>query len=241
MSSDQKAARIFGALFLLTFVTSIAGALLYGPLLNHKDYILNGSADGQIELGALLEVGLVITNIGTATVLYPIAKRYTPTLALSWVASRFVESTLIAIGAIALLSVVTLHQSSGDAGALLVQSKALVAIHDRTFLFGPGFCVAIGNGIILGSLMWKTGLVPRRLALVGLIAGPLVLIRTTLILFDVVGTNSALNIVVVPEIVWEAALGFYPLLKGFRIPPPSTATAWERRTPGGARTAAIAS
>src|ERR671928_1354130 len=114
--SDQRAARIFGGLFLLTFVTSIAGALLYGPVLDHKDYILNGTADGRIELGALFEVGLVITNIGTAVVLYPIARRYSETLALSWVASRIVESTLIAVGAIALLSIVTLHQeSSADA------------------------------------------------------------------------------------------------------------------------------
>ena len=87
MHSDQKAARIFGGLFLLTFVTSIAGVLLYGPVLDEKDYILSGSADGEITLGALLEVGLVITNIGTAVVLFPIARRYSETLALMiWLA-----------------------------------------------------------------------------------------------------------------------------------------------------------
>ena len=222
--SDQRAARIFGGLFLLTFVTSIAGVSLYGPVLDQEDYILNGSADGRIALGALLEIGLVITNIGTAVVLYPIARRYTPTLALSWVASRIVESTIIAVGAIALLSVVTLHQeSSGDASALLVQGEALVALHDWTFLFGPGFCVGVGNAIILGSLMWKTGLVPRRLTLIGLVAGPLILIRSTLVLFDVVDPGSALDIVVVPEIIWEAGLGLYPLIKGFRAPKPPIA------------------
>src|SRR5689334_23001733 len=166
MYSDQKAARIFGGLFLLTFVTSIAGALLYGPVLDHENYILTGNADGRIALGALFEIGLVITNIGTAVVLYPIAKRYSETLALSWVASRIVESTIIAVGAVSLLSIVTLHQDGGgDTGALLVQGRALVAIHDWTFLFGPGFCVGIGNGIILGTLMWRSQLVPRRMAL----------------------------------------------------------------------------
>jgi len=237
MSSDQKAARIFGALFLLTFVTSIAGALLYGPVLDHKDYILNGSADHRIQLGALFEIGLVITNIGTAVVLYPIARRYSETLSLAWVASRIVESTIIAVGALALLSVVKLHQqSNGDAGALLVQGRALVAVHDWTFLFGPGFCVGVGNGIILGCLMYKSGLIPRRLALVGIIAGPLVLIRATLILFDVVDTGGAANILVLPEIFWEAALGFYPLIKGFRISPTQAAGDWQLRT--GDRTAA---
>lgn len=220
MSSDQKAARIFGGLFLLTFVTSIAGALLYTPLLDHDSYIVSGSSDGQIALGALFEIGLVITNIGTAVVLYPIARRSSETLALSWVASRIVESTLIAIGAIALLSIVTLHQeSSAAASALLVQGESLVAVHDLTFLFGPGFCVGVGNGIILGALMWKSGLVPRRLALLGLIAGPLILMRAILILFDVVDPGDVTDLLGVPEFIWEAALGFYPLIKGFRIPP----------------------
>src|SRR5215210_737764 len=116
MDSDQRAARIFGALFILTFITSIAGLLLYGPVLDEKDYIVNGSVDGEIALGALFEVLLVITNIGTAVVLFPIARRHSETLALSWVASRIVESVLIAVGAMSLLSVVTLHQES-TAGA----------------------------------------------------------------------------------------------------------------------------
>src|SRR3954447_9154199 len=110
--SDQRAARIFGALFILTFITSIAGVLLYGPVLDQKDYIVNGDADSRIALGAFFEILLVIANIGTAVVLYPIARRYSETLALSWVASRIVESTIIAVGAISLLSIVTLHQES---------------------------------------------------------------------------------------------------------------------------------
>ena len=192
MDSDQRAARIFGGLFILTFVTSIAGVLLYGPVLDEKDYILNGSADGEIALGALLEVGLVITNIGTAVVLFPIARRYGETLALSWVASRIVESTIIAVGAISLLSIVTLHrESTADASALLAQGETLVAVHEWTFLFGPGFCVGVGNGIILGALMWKSGLVPRRMAILGLTGGPLVLVRAILILFDVVEPGDA--------------------------------------------------
>jgi hypothetical protein len=212
MSSDQKAARVFGALFLLTFVTSIAGALLYTPLIDHQDY----GADGRIQLGALFEIGLVITNIGTAVVLYPIARRYSETLALSWVASRIVESTLIAVGAIALLTVVSLHQQSGGDASTF---ESLVAVHDRTFLFGPGFCVGVGNGIVLGALMWKSGLVPRRLALLGLVAGPLILVRAVLILFGVVEPGDPTDLLGVPEFIWEAALGFYPLIKGFRLPP----------------------
>lgn len=166
----------------------------------------------------------MITNIGTGVVLFPIARRYSETLALGWVASRIVESTIIAVGAISLLSIVTLHQeSAGDSSALLVQAESLVAIHDWTFLFGPGFCVGVGNGIILGYLMWKSGLVPRRMAMLGLIGGPLILVRATLILFDVVEPGAATDALVVPEILWEASLGLYALIKGFRTPPPALA------------------
>lgn len=239
MDSDRKAARIFGALFILTFVTSIAGLLLYGPVLDHKDYIVNGDADGRIALGALLEIGLVITNIGTAVVLYPIARRHSQTLALGWVASRIVESTVIAVGAISLLTIVTLHQdSAAGSSALLVQQESLKAVHDWTFLFGPGFCVGVGNGIILGYLMWKSGLLPRRLALLGLIGGPLVLVRAVLILFDVVDPGDGIAVLVVPEILWEAALGLYPLIKGFRTPSPPVADAWGLG-PAEARPAAV--
>jgi Domain of unknown function (DUF4386)/Helicase associated domain (HA2) len=242
MHPDQKAARIFGALFLLTFVTSIAGVLLYGPVLDEKDYILSGGADDRIVLGALMEIGLVITAIGTAVVLFPIARRYSETLAISFVASRIVESTIIAVGAISLLSILTLGQeSAGDQGALLVQGEALVAIHDWTFLFGPGFCVGVGNGIILGYLMYKSGLVPRRLAMLGLIGGPLILIRATLISFGVVDHGDATDILAAPEILWELSLGLYPLIKGFKTPPAPVADDWRLRTGEGTRTAAATS
>lgn len=219
---DQRAARVFGALFILTFVTSIAGLLLYGPVLHDADYVVSGGANGQIALGALLEIGLVITNIGTAVVLYPIARRYSETLALGWVASRIMESAIIAFGAISLLSVLTLQQDSGgEPGALLVQGQALVAVHDWTFLFGPNFCVGVGNGIILGALMWKSGLVPRQLAILGLIGGPLLLVRAVLILFGVVEPGDPTDLLAAPEIVWEAGLGLYTLVKGFRTPTPA--------------------
>ena len=238
MDSDQRTARLFGGLFLLTFVTSIAAVLLYQPALDHKDYVLSGNADGRIALGALLEIGLVITNIGTAVVLYPIARRYTRTLALGWVASRIVESTMIAVGALSMLTIVTLHKDgAADHGALLVQAQSLVALHDWTFLFGPGFCVGLGNGMILGYLMFKTGLVPRRFAYLGLVGGPLILVRATLILFDVVEPGDPTDVLAIPEILWEVALSIYPLVRGFRIPSQPTV---EPSRGGGVRAAAVA-
>jgi hypothetical protein len=64
-----------GWLFVATFVTSIAGLLLYDPVLNDTNYIVSAGDDARVSLGALLEVLLVITNIATAIVLFPILKR----------------------------------------------------------------------------------------------------------------------------------------------------------------------
>jgi anti-anti-sigma factor len=223
----QRAARIVGVLFILTFVTSIAALLLYDPVLNDADFIVSGTADTQITVGALLEIGLVITNIGTALVLFPILRRWSETLALGFVASRIVECVFIAMGAIALLSILTLQDESGaGAAALLVQAETLVAFHDWTFLFGPSFCVAVGNGMILGYLFYKSQLVPRRMAMFGLVGGPLIGLSSVLILFGVYEqTSSTAFFFAFPEMIWEASLGIYLTVKGFRrIAPPAAVT-----------------
>ena len=113
---QQQRARIFGVLFALTFVTSIAGLILYDPVLNDAGYILGDGADTRVQLGALCEIFLAITNIGTAVVLWPIVRRQSETLALTYVASRIVESVIIVVGLISLLSVVTLREDLAGAG-----------------------------------------------------------------------------------------------------------------------------
>jgi hypothetical protein len=183
MSSNRKTALIAGALFLITFLTSIPAALLlYGPVLDHANYIVGAGADTRVALGALLEVLLIIANIGTAVVLFPILKRQNEGLALGYVTARLVESTFIAIGIVSLLAIVTLRQDVGGAGgadSLVPVGRSLVAIHDWTFLLGPGWVVGVGNGLILGYLMYRSGLVPRGMAMLGLIGGPLIIISGT--------------------------------------------------------------
>src|SRR5207342_1873458 len=99
-------------------------------------------------------------------------------IALGYVATRVVESALIVVGLISLLAVVTLRQDfAGVAGTdpdtLSTVGQSLVAVHDWTFLLGPAFCAGLGNGLLLGYLMYRSGLVPPRMAMIGLIGGPL--------------------------------------------------------------------
>jgi hypothetical protein len=169
-------------------------------------------------LGALLELLLIIANIGTAVVLYPVLKRVNEILALGFVTARVIECVFIAVGILSVLSLVTLRQEAAgaDAGSLLTVGKSLVALHDWTFLLGPGFVVGIGNGLILGYLMYRSGLVPRGMALLGLIAGPVLLARFVGILFGVFEPMSVLgSLMVVPEFLWELSLGIWLIVKGF--------------------------
>jgi Domain of unknown function (DUF4386) len=215
INEDQRSARIFGVLFIITFITSLSAVGLFQPVLDDPAaYIRGDGKDNQIYLGAFLEFLLILANVGTAVVLYPIARRQNKTLAIGYVAARIIECVFLAAGIIFVLGVVSLRQDSPDAADLAV---SLAALKDWTFVFGPGFTVPFGNGLILGYLMYKSGLVPRRVAWLGLVGGPLLLISTTGVLFewwDRVSTVPALF--VIPEFIWEAFLGIYCAIWGFR-------------------------
>jgi Domain of unknown function (DUF4386) len=224
MEALRKPGRIAGLWFLGTFVFSIPAALLYGPVLNDPNYIFGEGLDARIALGVLLEVLLAISNIATAVVFFPVLKRVNEAVALGYVASRTIESAIIVSGIIGLMSVVTLRKNfsgaRGDPASLDIAGQTLVAFHDWTFLLGPQFCAGFGNGILLGYLMYKSGLVPRRMAMLGLIGGPMALVGGVFVLFGVFDQPSGpLLAFTAVEVVGEASLAIYLTVKGYRPSP----------------------
>jgi hypothetical protein len=220
----RKLARITGLLWIATFVTSIPAVLLYDPLLNDPDFILGaGGGDTRIFVGATLELLLIIANLGTAIVPFALFKRYDERLALGYVTARIVECVFIAVGIVSVLATMTLRQDPGGTSddTLVAIGQSLVAVHDATFLLGPGFVVGVGNGLILGYLMYRSGLVPRRMALFGLIGGPLLCLAGIGVIFGAFDAGSApQGIATIPEIIWEAFLGLYLTFKGFKASSP---------------------
>ncbi len=203
------------------FLTSIPAALLlYTPVLDDARYIVGAGADNRVALGALLEIILIFANIGTAVVLFPILKRQHEGLALGYVTARLVECAFIAVGILSLLAIVTLRQDVGGAagaGSLVTVGRSLVAIHDWTFLLGPGWVVGVGNGLLLGYLMYRSGLVPRGMAMLGLIGGPLIVASGTAVLFGAIEPGSGPQVIAtVPECFWELSLAIYLMVKGFK-------------------------
>ena len=226
-SSTRKIAFVAGALFIVTFITSIpAQFVFYHPLLSDPaKFILGSGGDRAVSMGVLLEIMLAISGVGTAVVLYPVVKRQNGAVALAYVASRILESAAIMVGIFSILAVVTLRQDfAGTAGtdtaSLIVAGKSLVAIHDAAFLLGPTLLAAVGNGCLCGYLMYRSGLVPRRMALLGLIGGPMIIGATICVLFGVFEAGSAWQaIATAPEFFWELSLGIYLVVKGFKPSP----------------------
>jgi Domain of unknown function (DUF4386) len=213
---DQKRARVFGVLYLITFVTSIPAALLYQPLLDHPIAYIAGGHDNQIIFGALLELLLIIANIGTAVVIFPVVRRQSEELALGYVTARLFECTFILVGILAVLGIVTLQQEVAGPNEGTI-AYTLAAIKDWTFLLGPGWVVGWGNGLILGYLMYRSGLVPRPMTWLGLIGGPLIIISGTLVLLGVADSGGPLQgVATIPEALWELFLGIYCTTRGFK-------------------------
>jgi hypothetical protein len=225
MADDQRHGRIFGVLMILTFVTSILAYILFQDILDDPAaYITDDGKDNVMYVAVLLEFFLIVTNVGTAVALYPIVKRQNQALAIGYVAARIIESVFIAAGTIFILGVISLRQDAPDAADLAV---SLAALKDWTFLFGPGFTVPLGNGLILGYLMYRSGLVPPRMAWLGMIGGPLLFISSTGDLFEWWETGSTIpGLFVIPEFIWELFLGIYCTIFGFRKDSPIVRPNW---------------
>jgi Domain of unknown function (DUF4386) len=222
VTSARKIALVTGVLFIITIIASIpAQYILYAPVLDNADYIISAGADSLVQWGAFLEVITALACIGTAVVLFPIVKRQNESVALGYVAVRVLEAAIIFAGIVSLISVVALRQ--GFAGAadtapapLLAVGKSLVAVHDSTFLLGPGILAGLGNGILLGYLMYSSGLVPQRIALLALIGGPLVSASGIAMLLGLYEPVSLWAVIAtIPEFIWELLLSIWLIVKGF--------------------------
>ena len=205
----------------ITFITSIPALLLYHPILHDHSYIIGAGHDTRIEFAAVLEVFLMISAIGVAVVMFPILRRESERLALGYVASRVIESAMIGVGIISLLAILTLRGDlagsvGANGGSLQIAGRSLVAIHEWAFVMGAGFCVGV-NDILLGYLMYVTALMPQRLALFGLIGGPLIFASKIAVVFGAFSiTSSAAGIFAIPVFIFEASFAIYLIGWGFR-------------------------
>ncbi|TFD47015.1 DUF4386 domain-containing protein [Cryobacterium frigoriphilum] len=219
MTSLRKTSLVAGVLYLITFV-SIPTLALFAPALA-PGYLTGPGPDTPVLIGGVLEVIVALAGIGTALALYPVVRRQNEGLALGFVAARTLEAALIFVGVVTLLAVVTLRQAGvGADGAITAQ--ALVALREWTTLLGQGFIPAM-NALLLGTLLYRSRLVPRILPLVGLVGAPLLVASDIGVLFGFwEPVSTVTGLAVIPIALWELSLGVWLVAKGFR-PSPITA------------------
>jgi hypothetical protein len=189
-------------------------------------FVSQDASSSSLKWGALLEFGLIVTQIGTAVVLFPVGRRQNETISLGYVTARVMESVFAAIGLMSMLSLVSVLSaldgaSGAEATALEVQGDSLVHTYEWAFEWGPGLVAGIGNGLLLGYLMYRSALVPPRLALLGLIGGSLLILSFLMILMGVYKNGEGPSgLLTLPEAAWELLLGIYCAWKGFRLSSP---------------------
>jgi hypothetical protein len=224
VNSTRKTALVAGVFYLISFI-SIPTLALYGPLKTHRDFIISSGTNTAVLWGGFLEVIVALAGIGTAVTLFPVVRRQNEGMALGFVATRTLEAGMIYIGVVTLHSLVTLRQTGAtgaDAASLVTTGKSLVATYKWTFLLGQSLTPAL-NALLLGTLMYQSGLVPRVIPLMGLIGAPLLIIATIATLFGLIEQTSSLAaLAALPVALWELSLGVYLVAKGFK-PSPITA------------------
>ena len=242
MSPTRKTALVAGVFYLITFI-SIPTLALYVPVKNHRDWITSSGTSTAVLVGGFLEVIVALAGIGTAVTLYPVVKRQNEGTALGFVAARVLEAGMIFTGVISLLSLVTLRQHLGgaagaDAASLVTTGASHVAVYNWTFLLGQTLMPAF-NALLLGSLMYRSRLVPRVIPVMGLIGAPLLIISVFATLFAQHSALTGLAVLpVLPVAAWELSLGVWLVVKGFR-PSPITAGMDAATTPAAHQEVAV--
>jgi hypothetical protein len=225
VESTRKTSLVAGAFYLITFAASIPALFLLGPVLNNPDYIVSTGSDTSVLLGCFLDVVTALAGVGSAVALFSVVKRQHEGFALGFVTTRLIEGTTIVIGVVSLLAVVTLrqHPAGADASSLVAVGQSLVAVRNWTFLLGPNLMAAL-NALLLGTLMYRSRLVPRVIPTVGLIGGVLLLCDVTAVFFGSYGLGTVWHgIASAPIFAWELSLGVWMVVKGFK-PSPITST-----------------
>ncbi len=222
MQPTRKIALAAGIAYLVTFAASLPQLKLFANVIaDPTAYITHPGSNAAVQWGSVLEFLTAASGVATAVLLYPVTRRVSRTAAIGFVTSRVVEAALIMVGVVSILSVVTLqHHFAGVGGAqaqaLGVTGESLVALRQWTFLLGPGVMAGV-NDLLLGYLLYRSGLVPRVIAIVGLVGGPLILMSdTATILGGWAQISGPALLFGLPVAVFELSVGVYLTVKGFR-------------------------
>lgn len=221
MTQDRRNGIIIGIFYIVAAVTSVIAVISYEPVLSEQWYlsVANGFKT-QVLLGVFNDLLLVLTAVGTSVMLFPYLRRWNEPLALGYLCFRFMEAVLIAVGVVSILGLLQLsiHYEANSLTSVENLNEIgymLQAFHRWTSMLGPNFMLGI-NTALYSYLLFRTGLVPRTLALFGVITAVLVFIAGLLEMFGIIEPLSAVKgMIALPVGVYELSLSVWLIVKGF--------------------------
>lgn len=227
MHPTRRISLAAGILYVLTFV-SIPTLALYKPIKDDAGaFVLGTGSTPALQWGALSEVTVGLAGIGTALVLYPVAKRISQTAALGFVAARLLETCLIFVSVVSLLTIMTLRNdvagtAGTDSASLVTIGHSLIATYNWTFLLSQSL-MPVACDLLLGYMLYRSALVPRILPIVAFVGAPMLLASDVAVYFGAYSQVSPIAVLAaLPVAVFELSLGIWLIVKGFK-PTPLTA------------------
>jgi len=222
MDSSKKTARIVGILFIIATLAGLLSVIFLGSL-NAPDYLVKISENGnQIIIGAILMLIMAAAIASIPAMISPILKKYNGALALGYVGFRIIEAITIIIGAIGMLLLFTLSQQFIAAGAPDASYFQTLGTLLQTLVNNWNSLISTIvfsiSALILNYILYRSRLIPRWLAIWGLVGAILHIIGGILGMFDVVAESSTLGMVfVIPLALEEMVFAVWLIAKGFNL------------------------
>ena len=211
---------IIGVFYIMATVSAVIAVIFYQPVLSDQWYLaVENGFETKILLGVLNDLLLVVSAVGTAVMLFPYIRKWNEHLALGYLCFRFMEAVFIAIGLVSILGLLSLsmHYETGTLTNETVQAAGflLQSFHRWTFMLGPNLMLGI-NTFLYSYLLLRTGLVPKPLAIFGMVTAVLVFGAGLLDMFgSIEPVSTAKGILALPVGVYEMSLAVWLMVKGF--------------------------
>ena len=217
---------LVGSLFLVATVTFATADALIGGVLSGPAFLTDVSAHkGALSMGALLAFVQGVAIVLIAVLLFPLLKRHSESLALAYVGFRVAElaATLLYVATPLLAIQLGSTLPDGAAGSSAARPLEALLTSQHTVSIVLIYLVTGVNGTILSALLLRSGVVPRNLAILGLISYPVLFIGGTLAMSQAVDVTQGVGLLaLVPGGIYELLLPLWLITRGLRttVAPP---------------------
>jgi hypothetical protein len=217
----RMTARVVGLVYVAGFVVGIGGEMLVQPLLGGPDRLAAVSAASMtVAIGAILWLMAVIGDAAHGVLMYPILKRYNERIAVGYLAARIMDAVFIAIMVLLILFQIPLANEYVKAAAsdsLALQALSTVLLHAKQYAYQVGMSTLGVSGLMLCYTLYRARLIPRVLAMWGLVGYGIILIG---MLAEIAGLGLGVELASsLPGGLWEVFIGVWLLVKGFSSSP----------------------